>query len=162
MINLLLCSLGINCINVYLQDCDFAAAELISALESHSSKLLSPSSSVLSKAASIQNLFPKLRGELFFRCFLGYPLIDLRCSFALLLNCLIAALGWEAMWILLQLFCTCLAVENWYGSVLVNALVSVYQFLRCCRSVESVNFLRDCKFHFQVLGFTAFPWCSEW
>lgn len=95
-------------------------------------------------------------------CFLAYPLIDLRCSFVSPLNCDSSFGGGKPCEFFLQLLCTCLALKNWYDGVLVNALVSIHQFLRCCSWVESVNFLQNCKFHFQVLGFTSFPRCSEW
>lgn len=39
-----------------------------------------------------------------------------------------------------NMFCTFLAFEDQCDSVLVNVLVSVHEFLRCCSSVESVNF----------------------
>lgn len=49
----------------------------------------------------------------------------------------------------LQLFCTCLTVQNRNCAVLVNA---------CFSSLKAtVNLLQGCEFHFQVLGLAAFP-----
>lgn len=157
------CAVWVLTISMYTCKTDIGAAELISALETCSSNLLSPSSSAPSKAASMQKFFSKLQGELFFHWVCSYLPADwfkvFLCVATELLYSIFA--GGKPC----EFFCSSfvhLAVENRYDSVLVNALVSVHQFLRCCSSVESVNFLWDCKFHFQVLGITAFPWCSEW
>lgn len=61
------------------------------------------SPSAPSKAASMQKFFPNWGESCFSKCFLPYPLINLRRTFVSALRCLTAALVWETMWAL-QLF----------------------------------------------------------
>lgn len=147
----------------YLHNCDLGAAEPFSVLEACSSKLFSPSPSAPSKAASVQKLFPKLKEEFLFHwVFSCQPTGWFKMFICVSLNCFTAALGMGSH---VSPFAAVLCMFGCWKpvwSVLVNASVSVHRFLRCCSSVESVTFSHDCKFHFQVLGFTAFPWCSKW
>lgn len=154
MINLLLCSLTVNPINVLLAQLWLWCRWTDLSVGGLFLQTFVPSPSAPSKATSIQKRFPKLRGEFLFHPFKVFLCVSL--------NCLTAALGMGSH---VSPFAALLYMFGCWKSawsVLVNASVSVHRFLRCCSSVESVNFSHDCKFHFQVLGFTAFPWCSKW